>query len=66
MLSHAEVESGYRDATKFPQNPEALRPIETKALWRWQRDMSADDREIFKQIAGDLLIEQGYATDYDW
>jgi hypothetical protein len=66
VLSHAEVESGYRDPTKFPQNPEALRPIETKSLRRWQRDMSANDRQIFKQIAGDLLIEHGYATDNDW
>lgn len=66
VLAHQEVASEYRDATKFPQNPEALRPIERTALRRWERDMSAEDREVFKRIAGDLLIEQGYASDSSW
>lgn len=66
VLSHQEVTSEYRDSTKFPQNPEALRPIERKALHRWERDMSAADREVFKRVAGDLLIEYGHASDSSW
>jgi len=66
VLAHDAAESKFRDATTFPQNPEALRPIEQKALRRWERDLSADDRAVFKRIAGDLLIEQGYAADSSW
>jgi len=66
VLAHAEAASEYRDATKFPQNPEALRPIEQKAVRRWERDMTAEDRAIFKRIAGDLLVEYGYAADDRW
>jgi hypothetical protein len=32
---------------------------------RWQRDLDAKDRRIFKRIAGPLLIELGYAQDHD-
>lgn len=66
VLAHDAAESNFRDATTFPQNPEALRPIEQKALRRWERDLSADDRAVFKRIAGDLLIEHGYAADSSW
>jgi protein-tyrosine sulfotransferase len=66
VLMHSEVESTFRDATTFPQNPEALKPIETSAVGRWQRDMTDEDRAIFKSIAGDLLVECGYAQSGNW
>ena len=66
VLAHEAAPSNFRDATMFPQNPEALRPIEQKALHRWERDMSADDRTVFKKIAGELLQDFGYATDSSW
>jgi hypothetical protein len=66
VLAHADADSRFRDATTFPQNPEALRPIDRSAMHRWERDMTTDDRGIFKQIAGDLLVEYGYATGQDW
>jgi hypothetical protein len=66
LLSHSEAASIFRDATTFPQTPEANRPIENVALARWKRDMSQDDKRIFKDVAGDLLIEFGYVTDCDW
>lgn len=66
VLAHNQAESRYRDATTFPQNPEALRPIEAKAMRRWERDMDAEDRAIFKRVAGNLLVETGYATDESW
>ena len=66
VLAHHQTESEFRDATTFPQNPEALRPIESTALGRWERDMTAADRETFKRVAGDLLIECGYAADNRW
>jgi protein-tyrosine sulfotransferase len=66
VLAHHEAESEFRDATKFPQNPEALRPIGATAIGRWERDMTARDREAFKRLAGDLLVECGYAADDRW
>jgi len=66
VLAHSEAESRFRDATTFPQNPEALRPIDRSAMHRWERDMTPDDRRVFKHIAGDLLVEYGYAAGQDW
>lgn len=66
MLTHATVDSPFRDATRFAQNPEALGVLSTASLSRWQRDLDARDRRIFKRIAGPLLIELGYAKDGGW
>jgi hypothetical protein len=66
MLTHAAAESPFRDATRFAQNPEALGAVNTVSLSRWQRDLDARDRRIFKRIAGPLLVELGYAADGNW
>jgi hypothetical protein len=66
MLNHTMAVSMFRDPIKFPQNPEALQPIDTSAAGRWSRDMTDVDRRIFKEIAGDLLVETGYAKDLNW
>jgi protein-tyrosine sulfotransferase len=66
MLAHASADSPFRDATRFAQNPEALGAVSTASLSRWQRDLDARDRRIFKRIAGRLLIELGYAKDDGW
>ena len=66
MLAHAAAASPFRDATRFAQNPEALAAVSTASLSRWQRDLDPRDRRIFKRIAGDLLIELGYAEHRSW
>jgi protein-tyrosine sulfotransferase len=66
MLAHAVADSPFRDATRFAQNPEALGAVNTSSLGRWQRDLDARDRRIFKRIAGPLLVELGYAKDDGW
>jgi hypothetical protein len=66
MLAHAGAGSPFRDVTRFAQNPEALAAVSTASLSRWQRDLDAKDRRIFKRIAGPLLIELGYAADGNW
>lgn len=33
---------------------------------RWQREMSAEEKALFKQKAGQMLIDYGYATDLNW
>ena len=66
MLAHAAADSPFRDATRFAQNPEALGAVSTGSLSRWQRDLDARDRRIFKRVAGRLLVELGYAADDGW
>jgi hypothetical protein len=33
---------------------------------RWEKEMSAGDKDTFKKLAGEQLIRYGYATDMDW
>ncbi|TWU12784.1 Sulfotransferase domain protein [Symmachiella macrocystis] len=66
VLRYHELESTTRDFTAMPVSADAVEPISHKALARWQRDMTDEDKQIFKDKAGDLLIELGYATDNDW
>jgi hypothetical protein len=66
MLAHAGAGSPFRDVTRFAQNPEALAAVSTASLSRWERDLDARDRRIFKRIAGTLLVELGYAADSSW
>ena len=37
-------------------------PPDPERAGRWRKDMSADDRERFESVAGDLLRELGYET----
>jgi hypothetical protein len=42
------------------------RPLYTASIGRWKQDMSPEDKQAVKDVAGDLLIELGYATDREW
>jgi hypothetical protein len=66
LIAHAAADSPFRDATRFAQNPEALGAVSTASLSRWQRDLDGRDKQIFKRIAGPLLVELGYAIDDRW
>ncbi|MCX5648014.1 MAG: sulfotransferase [Planctomycetota bacterium] len=55
-----------RDATRFPANVEAVGPLKQSAAGRWRRDFSDEDKRIFKEMAGPLLVEVGYETSDDW
>ena len=66
MLAHAGGGAPSRDVTRFAQNPEAIGAVNASSIGRWQRDLDAKDRRIFKRIAGALLIELGYAEDDAW
>jgi hypothetical protein len=66
ILRYHELQSTTRDFTAMPVSADAVEPISHKALARWERDMSDEDKRIFKKAGGELLIELGYATDNDW
>jgi hypothetical protein len=45
---------------------QATKPIYRAAMGRWQRDMSPPDKIAFKEEAGQLLKDLGYARDDAW
>jgi len=47
-------------------NIEVGRAIFKKSIGRWKKDMSEDDKEMFKHMAGKLLIELKYEEDMNW
>jgi len=66
VLNYYRVDSSTRSIDKMPQNIRARKPIDKSALGRWRRDLAPSERELFKELAGDLLIELGYETSNDW
>jgi protein-tyrosine sulfotransferase len=62
---HAEHGSS-RDVRKFPQNPEAIRPLYSDAVGKWRTEMTSAETEFFKVHGGPLLIELGYEADNSW
>ncbi len=55
-----------REGTKESSDGQVARRLYTHAAGRWQRDLNEQDRETFKRIAGDVLVELGYASDNNW
>jgi protein-tyrosine sulfotransferase len=66
VLAYHQVKSESRDVTKFPQNPEAVKPMYSSAIGRWQDSFSDADREYFKRHAGETLRQLGYAESDKW
>jgi hypothetical protein len=66
LLNYYEIKGSSRNFEKFPQNIEATRPIYNKAIGRWKSDLSEDEKKLFKEIAGELLINLGYVEDNEW
>lgn len=66
LLRYAEVKSSSRNVSKFPQNPEATESLRDSSIGRWESDLSKEDQSLFKELAGDRLIELGYEKSYSW
>ncbi len=66
VLRHSEFDTTSRDVAKFPQNPEATRPVTDESIGRWKRDLTREEQEVFKELAGGLLVELGYENSSDW
>ncbi len=63
VLRFHEVETASRDASKFPQNPEATKPVYHSAIGRWKTDLSKDEIDYVLKHAGPLLQELQYTVD---
>lgn len=49
-----------------PLYPGVQRPISNASVGKWERALDASTKQTIKDNAGDLLIDLGYAQDYDW
>lgn len=56
----------HQNDDKHLQNIEVGQPIYKKTAGRWKKDMTDDEKILFKKMAGDYLIEYGYEKDYNW
>lgn len=45
---------------------QVMNPIYKTSKNRWESELDHNQKNIFKEIAGDLLIELGYAKNHDW
>ena len=66
VLDYHRDTSPSRDSRHFPQNPEATEAMYTRAVARWQRDLTKEEIALVKREAGPLLVELGYAKDDRW
>ena len=54
------------DRMSFVTSPEATKPMSTSSFERWKNEFSENDKILFKQLAGELLIDLGYEVNSDW
>jgi hypothetical protein len=47
-------------AARMASHAMARQPPDPKRIGRWRTEMSAEDRELYEGVAGDLLVELGY------
>jgi hypothetical protein len=47
-------------AARMASHAMAKQPPDPKRIGRWRTEMSADDRELYESVAGELLAELGY------
>jgi glycosyltransferase involved in cell wall biosynthesis len=80
LLRFLEVDASPRTATsclraarfersshgRKPGTEDSLSPARIGMVGDWSRVFTAEDRRIFKEAAGDLLIELGYERDHGW
>ena len=64
VLNHEKVDRGYEP--KESSTEQVNKEIYTKSLSRWEREFTKQDKENFKDIAGQLLVDLGYEDDLNW
>lgn len=57
VLAHHAIDGPTRDVVKFPQNPEAVRPITGERVGRAESDLSAEERNHVLQRTAARLVE---------
>ena len=55
-----------RDLAGESSAEQVRQPIYKKAVSRWEKDLTGKDKDIVKEVAGEMLIKTGYAKDRNW
>lgn len=55
-----------KGAGRLVNNANAVEKITGKSVSRWRRDLSPAERQVFVDVAGELLIVAGYVPDHSW
>jgi hypothetical protein len=55
-----------RDLAGESSAHQVSQPLYKSSMNRWIHDLKSNDKEIVKEVAGNLLIELGYARDFNW
>ncbi len=42
------------------------KPLYAASVGRWKKDLNPADKQVVKDVAGDLLVDLNYATEPDW
>jgi protein-tyrosine sulfotransferase len=66
MLHHRPAGAIDKAASRLMNNPNASDGVSQQSVGRWRRDLTPDERVVFGDIAGELLIALGYAQDDAW
>lgn len=74
ILDHAvrrgfPLRSGWKQAIRTLEesiNPERSPTFRKGKVGGWREQFSSENKQIFKEVAGDLLIQLGYEQDHDW
>lgn len=68
MISEERLLGFYKNEIpeKHPSNIEIGRPLYKGAVAKWKKQMTQEEKALFKEMAGDVLIELGYEGDFNW
>ncbi|WP_085522064.1 sulfotransferase [Tuberibacillus sp. Marseille-P3662] len=64
VLNYDQVDRGYEPEESSTK--QVSKKLYTKSKNRWEKQLSQQDKENFKQIGGQLLVELGYVKTFDW
>lgn len=61
-----EFHTKKRDLGEESSASQVSQKLYSSSVGRWKRDLADEDKKMVKEVAGDLLIELGYAKSNDW
>ncbi len=65
-LKEKEIIEFYKNKTENYHSEIKGKPITNEKIFRWKKEMTDQEKEIFKKLAGKELIKIGYEKDNDW
>ena len=66
VTKYYDIKSPSRSEDKMLQNPGATQPIYRTAHERWRKEFTEEDKQMFKAMAGELLVTLGYEENNNW